>query len=178
MFDGDRLHDHPAHRGADDVRRRDLERVEQPDGVGGECRERVRRLDRLTADELGVERHHVGRVTGRFRREADIAVVESDDAEPSIEEFADESGRPQRHLRTETHHEQGGGRVVGAEALVTDVDVVDGNGGHESIIAGTRVAGRTRLAIVKPHSRRVDIRHSNAVGLPQCRHERLGSDPA
>ena len=64
MFDGNGLHDHPAHRCAHDVRGRDLECVEQPDGVGRHRRQRVRRVDRPTCEELGVVRHHIGRVTG------------------------------------------------------------------------------------------------------------------
>ncbi len=51
MFDRHRLHDHPAHRNAFDVRTVNFEVVEEPDPVGRHVREGVGARDRLVVAE-------------------------------------------------------------------------------------------------------------------------------
>ena len=81
VLDGDRLGDHPAHRGADDVGRVDAEVVEQAGGVVGHVAKRYggwpKRGDERGSDQLAQRRRR--RVD--LGRQADVAVVEADHPE-------------------------------------------------------------------------------------------------
>ena len=77
MADGDELRDEAAHRRADDVRRRQVERVEEAGGVVGHVVERVE--------------------AGGLGRQADVAVVVADDAEAARRRGA---GRARRATRS------------------------------------------------------------------------------
>ncbi len=156
MLDRHDLHDHPAHRCADDVRGRDVERIEQADGIVRHGRQRVRRLDRLAFGVLDEQRHDVRGIALRLGRQPDVTVVESDHPEPAIEEFGDEARGPQGHLGAQPHDQQQRGSVVGAEALVTDLDVVHGNGRHDrrscQVRSGVSPSTSTLQAMVKNDS--------------------------
>ena len=145
-----------------------LERVEQPHGVGGQQRQRVGRLDWLTCGERCVHRHHVGRWSVGLRRQSDVAVVEADDAEATVEQFGDEARRPQGHLRSEAHHQQDRRGVVVAEALVTDLDVVGCDRGHRTIMPGAGGAASVRevLALVCDNGNMSDPDAPGAVPPP------------
>jgi len=59
VLDRHRLHDHPAHRRADNVRRIDAEMVQQADGISGHVGQPIRRVDGLTREPLGELRAEV-----------------------------------------------------------------------------------------------------------------------
>jgi hypothetical protein len=62
----------------------DAKGFKQPDCIGGHCRQVVRSVDRLAGHHLRVKRHHVGRIASGLGREANIAIVESDDPESAL----------------------------------------------------------------------------------------------
>ena len=99
VIGGDHLRDHAAHRGTDDVRALDPERVEQTSRVACHVVERVgcRRLFARRARRH--DRGHVARTRFvEFVRQTDVAIVEGDDAEAAIVEHLDQRQRPTRHL--------------------------------------------------------------------------------
>ena len=94
LLDGHRLHDHAAHRGADDVGGADAEHVEQAGGVGGHVGERVGHLERLAGRRPWRTRSMTSmRTVVEVGRPADVAVVEADDAEAAVDEAVDEAAR-------------------------------------------------------------------------------------
>ena len=119
------LRDHATHRGADDVRRVDLQVVEQRGGVVGDV---LQRVDGRTAQAEKRADHprcqrRTGVAAGHLRRQADVAVVVADDAQALVDELLAELLAPQQQLRAETHDQQDG-RIVGiAHVLVVDFDV-------------------------------------------------------
>ncbi len=76
---GERLGDHPAHRGPDHVRRCELELAQQPGRVLGHVGERVARRAPGAAQQLAERR----RRALQMGRAADVAVVEADHVQPA-----------------------------------------------------------------------------------------------
>ena len=117
VLDRDQLCDEPAHRRADDVRRRDVERRQARTGLG---EQRVRRL-RVAR----VRRGNVGRACGLHPgREAGVAIVVADDVEAAFDELVDEAFIPCDELGAETHDQQQRLVFWVAVDLVLDLETV------------------------------------------------------
>ena len=101
MVVADDLGDHAAHRRPDDVRRVDVEGVEQADRVGGHVTEGV-------GGPSGAEEHRGAARDRRLdvSRAADVAVVESDHPVAALAEQVAERPVPEDHLGAEAHHEE------------------------------------------------------------------------
>ncbi len=113
-----RLGDHSPHRGADHVRRRQLELAEQAGRVLRHVGELVLGSREATPQEL----RNAGRVPREVRRAAGVPVVEADDVEATARELLAEVLLPADHLHPESHDEQQR-RVRGvAERLVAERD--------------------------------------------------------
>ena len=120
MLDRDQLRDEPAHRRADDVRRRDVERIEYAGGVVGQVVERVRRLRvaRVCGGDVGRPRGlHLG-------REAGVAIVVADDVEPALDQLIDEALIPRDELGAEAHDQQQRPALRVPVGLVLELDAV------------------------------------------------------
>jgi hypothetical protein len=119
------LGDHPAHRGPDHVCALDVEVVEQPLGVLGEVDERVRH--RAGAAKHIAQHPRIDRALGalavQLRRKADVAMIESDDPKPLIDQLLAEAVGPHRELGAHAHYQQHRRRCGITEVLVVEVDV-------------------------------------------------------
>ena len=116
------LGDHPAHRGADDVRRLDPEVVEEPGRVVGHVVERVGEA------VAGAEEHRQPPRRRRQQpaREPRVAVVEPDHPEPALGEQLAEPVVPGDQLHAEPHDQDQRLAVGIADLLVGDLDPVRG----------------------------------------------------
>ena len=125
MIGRDKLGDHAAHGGADDMGALDAERVEHASRVICHVVEIVGG-GRLLARRG--RRHHGGQVgrTGLVElvRETHVAIVERDDAETALAEHVDQPLRPTCHLRAKAHDEQDGFAVARTVRLVFDADAI------------------------------------------------------
>ncbi len=132
MAGGERLGDHPAHRGADEMGAVDADPVEEAGRVGRHLGQRVARRP----GQPERPRDHVRRAAADFRREADVAVVEADDLVTAVDELPAEVLVPGEHLHPEPHHEQD--RRVGRipEGLVGELDPAADVGGPDAGAGG------------------------------------------
>ena len=119
-----RLHDHAAHRDADDVRGLEAEVVQQAEGVVGHVVERVRRPGRAAAADEGLHEHPPGDPARGPRGAAGVAVVVADHEEPAVGQRLAELRAPPGHRAAEPHHQQQ--RLAGgvAERLVAELEAV------------------------------------------------------
>ena len=125
MSDRHLLGDHPAHRGAHDVRRVDPEGVEHADGIVRHVGERVGRFDRLACHGCAEQGHHVG-LAGLVEpgRQADITVVEPDHVVARTGEESAEVFGPHDQLGAQAHDQEHRRIRRVAELLDLDVDSV------------------------------------------------------
>ena len=107
MVDGELLHDHPAHRRAHDVHGVEAEVIEQTGHVGGQVGQPVRRVDvvLVARERLRELRGEIDVRRLDLRREADVAVVESNDVEPAVDEGFAQAVVPRDGLAPEAHHQ-------------------------------------------------------------------------
>ncbi len=104
MLDGNGLSDHPAHRCTEHVCGLDAQVIEQCHCIECHVRQRVwhRRnglLHECRRDHLvDVDRHAI-----QSRGQTTVAVVETHDVEPAIDEHVAEVRLPLHHLRRVTH---------------------------------------------------------------------------
>jgi hypothetical protein len=119
------LGDHAAHRGADQMRRGDAERVEQADHVVGHVAKLVGRADG-NAEESQLQQFGRGQAgaAAELGGVADIAVVEPDHPETAGRELLAELVVPKDHLGVQSHDHQHWWGIVGAENLIAKLDAV------------------------------------------------------
>jgi hypothetical protein len=119
VLDRERLADHPAHRGADDVGGLDLEVAHQLERVGRHVGEAVLTLGHPPQPQLSGRRDTLVVEVGRA---PDVAVVEADDVKAALGELLAELLVPPDHLGREAHdQEQRRVRAV-AELLIAEGD--------------------------------------------------------
>ena len=128
---GDDLRDHAPHRGADDMRTIDFERVHEPDRVARHVGEAIARPHRQPQCGAGQHRGRLDRPDRRhFRRQAGIAIVEANDAEAPARQALAEIVRPCGELHAEAHDEHHRLAVARPNRFIFDVDGVGSNSRH------------------------------------------------
>src|SRR6185437_867550 len=145
MVERHELGDHAAHRGAGDMRAGDTELVEQRRGVGCHVVEGVGHV-RLAAG-AGRRRHgaDIGENTVPFLGEADVAVVEADDAQAVGLQAEAKLVRPGGHLAAEAVDEEKRDAVRRTGHFVFDLDAVGANPRHEFLPISGQLSGDALL---------------------------------
>ncbi len=122
--DRHRLGDHPAHRGADDVRPLDPQRGQQAQAVIGHVPQRVRshgpRGGNVTAAHRRNERANVDGAVIEPGGQAAVTVVVADDVPAAPREHRAEVVVPPDQLRPEANHEQDGRIIWFSERFIRD----------------------------------------------------------
>jgi hypothetical protein len=116
---------HAAHGGAADMGLGDAERIQHADGVARQVGQLVGRLDGQAQRVQQGRQRDVGRaelVEGLAQ--ADVAVVEADDAEALGHQLLDEAVRPGDELHAQAHDHQQGLAIGGPLDIDLDADAV------------------------------------------------------
>ena len=139
------LGDHPAHRDADDVRRREPQGVEQARGVPRHVAEVVLLRVKAPGGELG----HPRRSRRGVGRAADVAVVEPDRGKAAGDQRVAERIRPRQQLLAEAHDQQHRRVRRRAEALVAETHA---SADVDELLARTHAAIGSRTGAVRRRS--------------------------
>ena len=132
---GDDLRDHAPHRGADDMRAIDFERVHEPDRVARHVFEAIARPHRQPQSGAGQHRRRLERPDRRqFRRQAGVAIVEANDAEAPARQALAEIVWPCGELHAEAHDEHHRRAVARPDRFIFDVDSVGSNNSHLGLV--------------------------------------------
>ena len=132
---GDDLRDHAAHRGADDMRAIDFERVHEPDRVARHVFKAVAWPHRQPQSGAGQHRRRLDRPDRRqFRRQAGVAIVEANDAKAPARQALAEIVWPCGELHAEAHDEHHRRAVARPDRFIFDVDGVGSNNSHLGLV--------------------------------------------
>jgi hypothetical protein len=115
------LRDHAAHRRAADMRGGQAERLDQRRAVVGQVGQRVRALHAQAGEVAQRVQREVGHAEVVVAlRQADVAVVEADDAKAPRHELRDEPVGPAEQLHAQAHDQQQ--RLAVRRAMVLDLE--------------------------------------------------------
>ena len=143
----------------------DAERIEEANGIGGHCIQRVGRAHRQ-AQPGGRKRGDQIRLPAdaNLRRQSAIAVVKPDDAESPLDQPVAERVGPRHELHAETHDEQYRRRGGIAERFVLDRDAVGRDCSH---VSARQQLVRNSLIAFAPHYFIMSQRHHSIKGIPE-----------